>query len=83
MLTSVAYRPGRVPATQQQLLPGLFAAHDLYAVRKETLGGSSGTPLGGCCSMHFAQLIKKRMGLAVSVCVRLIRSHLDLRRVEG
>jgi hypothetical protein len=31
------------------------------------------------CGMHFAEIIEKRMGLAVSVCVCLIRSHLDLR----
>jgi hypothetical protein len=80
-LGRVQARPGACDTAT--VFPGLFAAHDLYAVRKETLGGGSGTPLGGCCSMHFAQLIEKRMGLAVSVCVRLISSHLDLRRVEG
>jgi len=30
--------------------------------------------------MHFAQIIEERMVLAVSVCVRLIRSQLDLRK---
>ena len=53
--------------------PGLFAAHDLDAVRKQA-------PLCGG-GMHFAQIIEKRMGLAVSVCVRFLRSHLDLQRV--
>ena len=68
-LSRVQARPGACDTATA--FPGLFAAHDLYAVRKETLGG---------CSMHFAELIEKRMGLAVSACVRLVRSHLDLRK---
>src|SRR5262249_25892971 len=81
MLTSVAYRPGRVPATQQQFSP-VCLPHTIFTAYAKRPWGGTGTSANfsrsGCVSRSALERVRF---LAISTSAKGLWG--DLRHAEG